>query len=257
MNYEKGGAYTQLKKDFAENLKRDYHTQNILSLILKNFTTEKEIKVLEYGPGLGIMADLLYESYSSINYTAIDIDQNILHRIKNKHIDAEIKEVNSFKDLCEFLSDKKFDVIIALDVWEHIPATELNAYTEESLKHLSRGGMFIAQVPNWGCPFTSNVIFAGDITHCNPFNEISARQLLLKNGADINNIKILPYHFPQNGFLNFIRSMIRPMLLIMYRAFLFLLGLHLNGHIIFGMIYGPILSVGIYKLYILKLSAKL
>jgi len=225
MDYESGAPYNQQEEDFARHLKKSYHTKNILPLLLKNFTKEQNIKVLEYGPGLGIMADVLHENYPSISYTAVDIDPNVLNRIKNTHLDAMTRQVNSSKDLCEFLSDKKFDVIIALDVWEHIPSIELDTYTKESLKHLSGEGIFIAQVPNWGCPFTPNAGFAGDITHRTPFNEISARQLLLKNGADINNIKILPYHFPRNGFLNFIRSIIRPLLLILYRLVLALLGL--------------------------------
>lgn len=225
MDYERGVAYKQQQKKFVRNLKKAYHRKNILPLLLKNFDCEQNIKVLEYGPGLGIMADILYKTYPSINYTAIDVDQNILDRIKHTHLNSEAKKISSSKKLCDFLADKTFDVIIALDVWEHIPSLELNTYTEESLKHLSDGGVFIAQVPNWGCPLTPNVIFAGDITHCNPFNEISARQLLISNGADTKNIQILAYHFPRNGFLNLVRSIIRPILLIAYKIILALLGL--------------------------------
>ncbi len=225
MDYESGAAYKQQQEDFVISLKRAYHIRNILPLLLKYFPGDKKIKVLEYGPGLGVMADILHDTYPDIDYSAVDIDEEVLQRIKNRYTTSQINKINSSQELSGFLSDKEFDLIISLDVWEHIPRAELNAYTKNSLKHLNAGGIFIAQVPNCGCPFTLNVIFAGDITHCNPFNEISARQLLIRNGADDKNIQILPYHFPQKGFLNLIRSILRPPALIAYKAFLGLLGL--------------------------------
>jgi SAM-dependent methyltransferase len=227
MNYEKGVAYKQQNEIFVKKLKKAYHTKNILPILLKNFDSKQKIKILEFGPVLGVMADILHSNYPLINYTAIDIDQTILDRIKNKYNKSITKQIKSSKDLCAFLTDNKFDLIIALDVWEHIPPSELDIYTRKSLDCLSKNGLFIAQVPNWGCPFSPNVIFAGDTTHHNPFNEISAKQLLMRNGVDIENIEILPYHFPLNGLINLFRSIIRFLLLIAYKFILPVLGLQM------------------------------
>ena len=82
MDYEKGSSYKYIQdkcgSDFIWNLKTHYHSHNILPLITQSFLEKSEIRVLEFGPGLGVMADLLHRSYPNIKYEAIDIDPFIL-----------------------------------------------------------------------------------------------------------------------------------------------------------------------------------
>ncbi|MFA6715561.1 MAG: class I SAM-dependent methyltransferase [Victivallales bacterium] len=227
MDYEKGAPYNQQQEKFVRKLKKAYHKKNILPLLLQKFPPSREISILEFGPGLGVLGDLLYEYYPHLDYTILDISPDILNWNRARHANVKTAHICSPEELSRFLSDKKFDAVIALDVWEHIPDANLDAYTGESLKCLNSGGVFIAQVPNWACPFAPNIVFAGDMNHYNRFNEVSARQLLIKNGADNKNIKILPYVFPTNNFLNFFRRLIRPICLIFYKFTLFLLGLQI------------------------------
>ena len=224
MNYDKGAAYNQQDIGFVSELKRNYHSQNILPLLKQNFSKHSELRILEFGPGLGIMAELLHENFSRISYSAVDIDSSILERVKNTYPDTKTRQLSSSSELIDFLGSNEYDIILALDVWEHLPPNELEIYTRECLGHLTDTGLFIAQVPNLGCPFCANVIFAGDITHCNHFNEISARQLLLNSGALPNDINILPYSFP-GGLINMVRGIVRPVLFFLYKVFLFFSGL--------------------------------
>lgn len=227
MDYGKSAPYKQQQEKFVRELKKAYHKKNILPLLLQKFPQSGEISILEFGPGLGVLDDLLYEYYPRLRYTALDISEDILNCSRARHPETGTAHIRSPKELGKFLADKKFDAVVALDVWEHIPAAHLDAYTRESLQCLNAGGLFIAQVPNWACPFAPNIIFAGDLDHHNHFNEISARQLLIKNGADNQDIKILPYTFPIDGFFNFLRRLIRPACLFLYKATLFLFGLQI------------------------------
>jgi 2-polyprenyl-3-methyl-5-hydroxy-6-metoxy-1,4-benzoquinol methylase len=211
--------------DYIRNLKRLYHETNILPL-LNNLRENSSLNILEFGPGMGIFANLLHETFPQLTYTAIDIDNSVLERIKSKYPDAKTFCVSSAKELENALAGKDFDAIVALDVWEHLPPDELSNYTRLCLNNLSEKGIFIAQVPNWGCPFAPNIIFAGDLTHQNRFNELSARQLLLNAGAPSDKIKLLPYKFPKPNIFWSIRSWVRAFVLWMWQILLIIIGLY-------------------------------
>lgn len=230
MNYEKGSPYIQLfsgeKGRILCDLQRAYLRHNILPLLAALFSTNERIAVLEFGPGIGVLADLLHEEYSHLSYTAVDIDSEVLRRIRTKFPGSHLVEADSACRVAQQLQANSYDVVVAIDVWEHLPPNDLERYTKLALELRTKRGVFVAQVPNWGCPFTSNTIFAGDLTHCNRFNELSARQLLLR--ADVPNhcIRILPHRFPPLNLLWRARSLLRASILLAYQLVLIVLGLY-------------------------------
>jgi hypothetical protein len=61
-------------------------------------------------------------------------------------------------------SDDRYDVIIALDVFEHLPTHEIASTLEITCKRLSPAGRLILRAPNALCPFVLPT-FYGDLTH--------------------------------------------------------------------------------------------
>ena len=227
MDYESSAGYRLEQQRYGEKfirkLKKAYHQRNILPLCQDRCHGQNAPRILEFGPGLGILTGLLLQAFPDAQYHAIDIDPEILKRLDSNHPTINTHCIERYKDYQETDFDP-FDIIVAVDVWEHLPPSELVDYTRRSLALLKPGGRFIAQVPNWGCPSCPNTIFAGDLTHTNRFNEVSARQLLILAGAEESCCRMLPYCFPTT-FLGYIRTCFRAIFFLLYRLNLFILGL--------------------------------
>ena len=82
-------------------------------------------------------------------------------------------------DLLEFLknTDKTFDLIFAMDVFEHLELNYLREVIVWCEKRSKNGGALLFRVPNASSPFFSNFYYS-DLTHIRPFNKSSIKQLL-------------------------------------------------------------------------------
>jgi SAM-dependent methyltransferase len=225
MQYDKSAGYRQEQdkygNEFIFKMKQAYHKANILSLVIRACERHPAPRILELGPGLGELAQLLIEEFPHAVYHAIDIDQQILARV-NARYHVHTEHIETLEDY-ETWQPESFQAIVGLDVWEHLPSDQLEGYTRKSLALLAEGGIFIAQVPNWGCPLAPNTLYAGDLTHTNHFNEFSAKQLLLNAGASSETIQVLPYRFPM-GIIGMLRRICRAALLAHYKLACFILG---------------------------------
>lgn len=83
----------------------------------------------------------------------------------------------------DFVSGERgyYDVIIALDVFEHIPAEEIQGILENTCRRLSKGGRLILRMPNPTCPLVLPT-FCGDTTHKLLATEGLVTHLLKKAG---------------------------------------------------------------------------
>lgn len=83
------------------------------------------------------------------------------------------------QDLLEFLQEGKADtdVIIAIDVLEHMSKEKLIDVLEAVYARLRPGGIFIARVPNPQCPFGGAIGF-GDVTHQTLLAPLAMQQVL-------------------------------------------------------------------------------
>ena len=225
MKYDKSAVYRMEQdrygKQFILQMKQAYHEINILPLLHTSCAGKPSPRILEFGPGLGELTKLLLQKYPNAEYHVIDVDNDILAMLQKTHPGVHIHNIQNINEY-EKQDFTPFDVILGLDVWEHLPSKQLEKYTQKSIQLLTNNGIFIAQVPNWGCPFGPN-IFANDLTHVNRFNEFSATQLLLNAGAERESLEILPYRFP-TGAINFLRTLLRGALLFLYKNLLFILG---------------------------------
>lgn len=200
-------------------LKKAYHRKNILSRIGRRFAPSAEINVLEFGPGIGCTADLIHASYAKVDYSIVDCTQGVLDEVQAKFPQIAAFFVEDAEQLAKI--DKQFDVIVAVDVWEHLPPDLLVPYTRWCWQQLKPGGMLIIQVPNWGCPLTA-ATFCSDLTHVNQLNEKSVRQLFRMVGIDDACFAVFNRLTP--GFLGAVRDAILRIYCIYLRALYVLFG---------------------------------
>jgi SAM-dependent methyltransferase len=61
--------------------------------------------------------------------------------------------------------DRRFDVVVAFDVLEHLTVPEIRQLFRDTLPHLAPDGRYIFRFPNGNSPF-SGPLQCGDPTHC-------------------------------------------------------------------------------------------
>jgi 2-polyprenyl-3-methyl-5-hydroxy-6-metoxy-1,4-benzoquinol methylase len=121
---------------------------------------DKSARILEIGCGSGsLLFGLKNAGYS--NCIGVDRDANLIeYGINVLGVNAAVGEWLSF---LEGRGDK-FDVIIALDVLEHVPREAVVDTLNVSLRRLRPGGRLLLRVPNALCPFAAAII-CSDLTH--------------------------------------------------------------------------------------------
>lgn len=148
---------------------------------------DKHAPILEIGFGTGYMLKYLiakgYDNVHGIEYS-IDAIEYVTKNIT--------KNVTLIDDTDEYLrkNRKKYALIIAFDVVEHIQKQQAVASLTNMREALKTGGALIARVPNAGNPFNTQ-IFYHDFTHEVFYTTESLRQML--KIVDFNQIDVLPW----------------------------------------------------------------
>jgi 2-polyprenyl-3-methyl-5-hydroxy-6-metoxy-1,4-benzoquinol methylase len=151
----------------------DYFNQNLF----KFFPENKNIKILEIGCGFGRYLKYIKDrDYNHI--TGIDISKEQIEAAKKSY---NLDDVH-VADAIEYLTtiNQKFDVIMLLDVVEHLDleyALELGSKVYQSL---NKDGILIMQTPNGLSPLS--LYRYGDMTHVRAMNVQSSQQYLSLSG---------------------------------------------------------------------------
>jgi 2-polyprenyl-3-methyl-5-hydroxy-6-metoxy-1,4-benzoquinol methylase len=105
-------------------------------------------RVLEVGTGTGAMLHALRER--GANAEGVELRQDLIEEARRWYGDLPIRRV---KDTGLPFPDDSFDVVISLDVFEHIPDSD--AHLREVWRILKADGTYLIQTPNkW-----TNVVF--------------------------------------------------------------------------------------------------
>jgi len=119
---------------------------------------EKNSKVLEIGFGNGELLGYLHARHHFV--TGVEINKHLVDRANNAGFKAYAGLVWDIHEL----QHEQFDLIVALDVAEHMSYNELNALFAWSSSHLKKGGKFILRFPEGASPF-GLAYQNGDFTH--------------------------------------------------------------------------------------------
>lgn len=177
-------SFVSKKKNIVVRLK-EWLDKSFFRKILKQLTTDS-INVLDIGGGTGWMLDILKKTDPRISFTQVaDIDPQA----------KAIAEQNGhayFEGIVEdFNTDKKFDLILMLNLVEHVADPLAVLQKAESL--LSPGGIIVIKTPNtvsWDARLYRRSYWGG--LHCPRhwviFSEKSFRLLLNKTQLSVKQL---------------------------------------------------------------------
>lgn len=167
--------YRKWHRDTPEHVARltDYYQ----TLLLSHLPSRKDAAILDVGCGMGYCLHALRQAGYS-NLTGIDLDAGQIESCRKKGLTIHLVD-----DSVGFLDERKtaFDLVIALDVIEHVPVDAQMSFTRAIGSAIRPGGKLICTVPN------ANSIIAGryryiDWTHTCSFTEHSLDFLLHHGG---------------------------------------------------------------------------
>lgn len=96
--------------------------------LIKYLRTIQFDSVLEFGCGYGRITKLIFDNSKPSNYTAFNVSA---HQVYNARL--ECNNVNfSVSSIKEFTSDTKFDLVICVTVFIHIPSKDI----KDTIEHL-------------------------------------------------------------------------------------------------------------------------
>ena len=140
--------------------------------------TNSDASIIDLGCGEGHLLSAL-NKFGFTNCQGIDLREDAVAFCKKRGLDAEVCTVQDFFKN----SDKKYDVVFAIDVLEHLTLDQSLNLIEEVSKNLKPTGSFIVQVPNLASLF-GNSVYYGDITHMHGYSPISLCQLMRSAGFE-------------------------------------------------------------------------
>ena len=193
-SYTSSAVFSKYDEETFSNWGSLYFHHRILPQMHKN----KDAAILELGCGYGRYLRVLQKlGYSDTS--GIDISEEQISYAQEK---LQLKNV-THGDALEFMknTEKKYDIILMLDVMEHLSCEYGLDLATEIFRCLKPGGRLIVQVPNAMCPLQP--ILYGDVTHKQAYTSMSMKQLLISAG--FTDIKASSLPTVVHGLKSFVR----------------------------------------------------
>jgi SAM-dependent methyltransferase len=185
-------------------------------LIVPHLPKNKGVKILELGCGYGRYVHALAK-LGFCDVLGIDISEeqveyaNEVLGLRNVHL----------ADAVEFLeeSEDRYDVIMMMDVLEHLDLEYSLDIIQRIYRRLSVGGKLIVQVPNAISPLSVNRY--GDVTHQRAYSARSMEQSMRIGGfKNIQCYPLPPFSWNVKSFVRALlwRNLINPLISIYLRV---------------------------------------
>ncbi|MDD2487247.1 MAG: class I SAM-dependent methyltransferase [Candidatus Gracilibacteria bacterium] len=202
--------------------KQDYFEYNYSKQI--NF--RRDMKVLEFGPGIGEFVDYLNKKGVE-DITVVDNDDSILDNISDKYkISKKLRLISGIDDIKEGLL--KYDLIVLTQVLEHIPVNVQEDFLRYLYSILNIDGKIIITVPNAN-NFIGVTERYWDFTHMISYTSNSLIQLCQKAGVKRSEINLRPYSIPPYEIINIPRIMLQKILyFVIYGIYMINGGIYSN-----------------------------
>ncbi|TVQ66673.1 MAG: class I SAM-dependent methyltransferase [Balneolaceae bacterium] len=127
---------------------RSWHIRSVLRELCRPLEKKGEWKLLDAGSGFGQYDRFILKHFKNVKVTSIDIKENYLDdsRAYFSNQIASGRISFDYQDLLNFQTDELFDVVICIDVLEHI-GDDLTAIRNIS-NSLVKGGYFLMHSPS-------------------------------------------------------------------------------------------------------------
>ncbi|HIG29788.1 MAG TPA: class I SAM-dependent methyltransferase [Verrucomicrobiales bacterium] len=177
------------------------HVQHMIAyyrrLLDNYFTGSRDVKILDVGCGMGF-AIMMLKEIGYTNVYGVESDQGQVDSCCSKGLKVDYTE-----DTIQYLKNRQgaFDMILSIDVIEHIPVDVQLGFVDAISAALRSNGRFICSVPNANSAIASRWRY-NDWTHHSSFTEHSLDFLLYNGGFD--EIEVVPSEMiekPANAWL--------------------------------------------------------
>ena len=150
-----------------------------MHFIISNFfPLDKNAEILDLGCGYGAL-EYFANKRGYINIKGIDISEEQV-ALSNKLGISGI-DCGELFEIIQLKNDSSLDLVISLDVIEHLTKEELIKLADNIFRVLKPGGGWLIHVPNASSPFFGDIRY-GDYTHEQAFTTQSIKQLLISCG---------------------------------------------------------------------------
>ncbi|MGY6214045.1 class I SAM-dependent methyltransferase [Methylolobus aquaticus] len=140
------------------------------------------LRVLEIGFGTGSFAG--WAKDEGAIYRGLEAIEGLVHAAKQRGFSVALISAN----LDGFIPQESQDLVIAFDVFEHMPLPELEAALKRIHDWLRPGGRLIFRVPSGDSPFARAIQY-GDLTHRVVLGSSAIRQLALRVNLSIVQVR--------------------------------------------------------------------
>jgi SAM-dependent methyltransferase len=201
---------------FEEIALTEWSLKYIRHLIVPHLPHNKDAKILELGCGYGRYVHAL-GMLEYIDVNGIDISEEQINYAKEV---LGLRNVQ-LSDAIQFLdsSVEMYDVIVMMDVLEHLDVQYSLEIIQKIHGRLNIGGKLIVQVPNAISPLSVNRY--GDITHKRAYSARSMEQSMRIGGfTNINCYPLPPFSWDMKSFFRSLlwRKLINPLIGIYLRV---------------------------------------
>ena len=169
--------------------------KNFLRYILNKHLSKKNLNILEIGPGKGNNLGLL-KAYG--NVSVLEVEKEFSSYLLNKNV---LNKDEIFYNFDQIINKKSFDLIVLLDVLEHVEDT--NKFLYEINKLIKETGIVVFSVPAYNSLWSSH---DEDLHHVKRYNW---RTIKLEVGQYFSiidkygmNFILLPIRYLQLKFTN-------------------------------------------------------
>lgn len=154
--------------------------------------------VLEVGFGNGQFAGWAKDKFGQ--YVGTELDKELVIRARDRGYEAHLATL----DLTEVAGLRRFNCILAFDVFEHLTVEELVGLLRTAAKCMVDDGVILARFPSGDSPFGRSIQY-GDITHKTVIGSGRIQQIADAAGLVILRIKAPSFPLLGLGIRKFVR----------------------------------------------------
>ena len=179
-NSHRDRVYAEYNQQSSQSKDRLASRAPYLRWIIKRcFPAGRECQILDLGCGDGALLYFLRD----VGYTnSKGIDISPTQVAAAQQLGLRVEQGDLIQTLL-LITDESLDVIVSLDVIEHLTKSELLNFADEVYRTLKDGGRWIIHCPNGDSPFFAAVRY-GDWTHEQAFTAVSLNQVIKAAGFD-------------------------------------------------------------------------
>lgn len=201
--------------------KTDYIDYNFGRIVKE--LSPKNAKILEIGPGMGEFVKYLKDKGFK-NVDIVDNDKGVLDTVgkfgvKDKYLTDNLLGLENKLE--------KYDLIVLIQILEHLPLNIQSKAVSVLYSHLNKGGNLILVVPNANNPLGLAERY-GDLQHTSSFTSRSLTDLVDNSGIKNYEALISGFEIPPYSVVNLLRIVLQKILhAILYLAMI------INGGVFF------------------------